>query len=423
MKTDDFEDRIPPAASLVRLRGWAPQISGKHVPAELILKRAEAMVTALRARAPEGDALRRLPDATIEDAIEAEFFKARVPHARGGFQLGYDVLVDMVRTLARGDVSAAWVIGFLTMHAGWLSRFPKEGQDEAFGDKPYALTACTFRPTPGGKAVPGGFRVSGRWDFTTGVRHTDWVIVSSLVDMGDGLVQHMALVPLSEVTILDTWDTHGARGTGSDDVVLEDVFVPSARMVPTSVLWGANSPGASAFPGYEDLRLPMRNAPPVMLAALAVGGAEGALDIYREYVKKRVLFGNVSAVDQPYIKSRYMRAATLVRMAGQLIDGQLLEYRFCSEHAERQPSMEDRGRRAAEAAMCAVLARDAVTDLMDIAGAGSYRLSNGLQQVRRDVDMAKAHLQSDWDAMSEMGGHLMLGLEPRSRDNLILLGI
>lgn len=411
----------PMAAPLERPRRWGPEPRENLELSRLMVARAEAMVERLRSRTDEGEALRRLPDVTLQEAIEAEFFKMRSPRERGGFQLGFDVLADVMRTLARGDVSAAWVIGFLALHVGFLSRFPKAGQDEAFDGHSFALAACPLRPCPGSRAVPGGFRVSGRWEFATGIRHATWVMVSPLVETENGKVHHQALVPVSEVTVVDTWHTHGARGTGSDDVVLDDVFVPHSRMIPAKQLWGANPPGAAAFPSYRDLAYEVRFAPPVSLAALAVGGAEGGLEIYRENVRKRVLFGsNAAAIDIPHIKSRYMHAATLVRMAGQLIDDQLAEYRFILENSG-ELSLQARGRRAAEGAMCAVLARDAVVELMDVAGAGSYRLSNKLQQVRRDVDMTKSHLMSDWDAMAEIGGHLALGLEPRAGDQLFLL--
>src|ERR1051325_4522192 len=143
-----------------------------------LMARAEALVPVLRERESQAEELRRLPDETIEDLHRTGLFRILQPRRVGGSELPFRSIVELVSVIGRGSGSTAWVLANLAAHHWMLAMFPKQAQDEVWGQSPDNLigSALIF---PRGRAhrVEGGYRLSGRWPFSSGVDPSSWNLI------------------------------------------------------------------------------------------------------------------------------------------------------------------------------------------------------------------------------------------------------
>src|SRR3954464_10717221 len=208
---------------------------------EELLARAEALVPVLRERANHTEELRRLPDETIEDLHRAGLFRILQPKRVGGSELPFRSIVELVSVIGKGDGSTAWVLANLAAHHRMLGMLPKQAQDEVWGQSPDNLigSALIF-PRGRARKVDGGYRITGRWPFSSGVDAAAWNLIGAIMqDEETGAAQpRIFLLPASDYTIIDTWQVIGLAGTGSKDVAVDDVFVPAYRSIAVEQIVG-----------------------------------------------------------------------------------------------------------------------------------------------------------------------------------------
>src|SRR5215472_6158457 len=142
---------------------------------ETLRERAEALVPVLRERAAKTEALRRIPEESIADLHSAGLFRMLRPARRGGSELPFSAIIELGAIIGRGCGSSAWVLNNLASHDWMLAYWPEPAQDEVWGPSPDALIASAF-VFPGGRArkVAGGYRLSGRWPFSSGIDASNW---------------------------------------------------------------------------------------------------------------------------------------------------------------------------------------------------------------------------------------------------------
>ena len=255
-----------------------------------ILKRARELVPALRARAPAAERLRRMPDETMADFAAAGFFRTMQPARYGGLELAFGIQTEFSIELARGCTSSSWNAVIIACHAWLAGMFPPDAQEELWADDPATLIATSFRPA--GVTVErddGALRISGRWKFSSGVDHCSWAILTLPVPPGTGTgppEPHLALVPLADCTVEDTWYASGLAATGSNDVVVGDLVVPAHRVLDFMAIRGGPSPGSAHNPGYL-YRLPMYGMFSYNLVGCAIGAAAGAVEAMIERLRDR----------------------------------------------------------------------------------------------------------------------------------------
>ncbi|HEU0075035.1 MAG TPA: hypothetical protein VFS30_13615, partial [Dehalococcoidia bacterium] len=250
--------------------------------AELV-RRARQLIPALRARAAASEAARRLLPETFEDFTRAGFFRICQPRRFGGFEMGMGALQEVLVEIGRGCVSSAWNLGILTGHAWWASQFSEDGQVEVFGDEGVALLPTGIFGA-GGRArrVEGGYELSGRWAYQSGVDVANWYGCGALLESEDGAPAGITfIVPRSEGVIEDDWHTMGMRGTGSKSVVVEKTFVPERRAMLLADVDAQTTPGSKlhANPLYST---PLFAFISIEVTGAAVGGALGAVDALEE---------------------------------------------------------------------------------------------------------------------------------------------
>ncbi len=373
----------------------------------------------LAGHADEGERLRRVPEPVMTAVADAGILDAVVPGSLGGAGLGLADLCDATRVLAHGCPASAWTISFLMQHAWFVTKLPAEGRAELFADTTAPTVACPLAPS--GVAVPidGGYRLSGRWEYATAVRHAEWVMVHGIVDTsseddgaGGGFATRFAVVPVDAVEIDDVWHTSGMRATGSETLCLADVEVPAHRTVGgTDLLDGGPTVDGDGLAG-----LPIMSVLALSAAAPALGAAEAAVEHYRSRTRERVLAYSLGdrAAEQPAAQIRLAGAVDAVTAAGE-------HYRRAigaiSAAAGDGPP-DDLARVTAKLAAASTVrsARAIIGSVCEGAGAAVYQQSHPLQRLQRDVEVLKGHVAFDWDRTAELAGRVMLGGTLRPTD-------
>ena len=205
---------------------------------------SDEFVAALSDRAAQAEDLRRLPAATVADFRAGGLANLLVPARYGGQQADFLEILDAVRRMAHSCASSAWTLGFYMLHNWMLALYGEQAQEEVFVTGP---VLCPAPLAPTGRGVPAdrGVRLTGRWSWATGIMDADWVMVGALCGPDDAIYPALALLPAADVAVDDVWHTAGMRATGSNDVVVADVFVPEHRLANVVDIYGGCAPGAA----------------------------------------------------------------------------------------------------------------------------------------------------------------------------------
>src|SRR3954465_14850629 len=206
-------------------------VGASKMTREEALRRAGALVPVLRERSAESEKLRRCPDATIADYVSSELLRLCMPGRFGGFELGYDVYCDVVKTLAHGCGSQAWVYMVLADNALKLASFTPQAQEEVWSKNPNARLSNAVAPLGKGEVVDGGVKWTGRHPFSSGVDHADWVMPTGYVQRGDKKQAVSVLIPKKDIKVVDDWYVVGLAGTGSKTFEVNGAFVPAHRIL------------------------------------------------------------------------------------------------------------------------------------------------------------------------------------------------
>lgn len=372
-----------------------------------MLARAEGLVPRLRERAEETEQLRRLPESTMQELKDAGVFGILAPKKLGGYGMGVETYAEVIRRLARGCASTAWTAGHLIEHTWMLARWPQRVQDEVFADGPAPLAAATGAPLGTARKVPGGFSISGHWSFASGVMHSEWALLAVLCDD----VRLQCLVPVAGLELLDVWHTAGLRGTGSNDLRAENLFVPQHRAMDWSLLSAADNPGSMI---HIDplIHTPMATLLNLVAPAAALGAAEYALDLFghRMMLRKVKNTADNRQADSPLAQARFSKAYGMVATARLHWQEAV---RLVSESAERQPSTlteEERARYRLALALSGQASEEAVRLVMAGSGGSAHRLADPLQRIQRDVSVLLNHPTLSMDPILEQAGRGLLGL-------------
>ncbi|MCK5755481.1 MAG: acyl-CoA dehydrogenase [Mycobacterium sp.] len=365
-------------------------------------------VTRLAERATEGERLRRLSPGTVSDPAVTAFVELLVPARYGGAQAPFREILEPVRQMAHGCASSAWTIGFYGLHNWMLALFSEQAQAEAFATRPF-LAPAPLAPTGRGAACEGGIRLTGRWSWATGVMDGNWIMVGVLREHADGVRPVLALLPMADAQIMDVWHTDGMRATGSNDVVIDDAFVPEHRIVSVADIYSGAAPGAAVHdcPTY---RWPMVPALALLAAMPALGSAERAAEIYAERLAERFLaYEGVMQKDKPIAAAHLGLAQVKLRALRALVTDTVARIDELVDAGE-PVARAVRGEARLAAAHVVHESRSVIADLLGASGASAHFLDNPLQRIKRDVDVIAGHVVFDYDTSRELAGALALGV-------------
>ncbi|OBK25382.1 acyl-CoA dehydrogenase [Mycobacterium asiaticum] len=369
----------------------------------------EDLVERIRQRAPEAEKLRRLPADTVTDLHESGLFDLLKPVRYGGHQQEFQVLLDPVRRLAHGCTSTAWTAGFFTLHNWMLALFDEQAQNDGFTSTPF-LASSPLAPTGRGTPAQGGVRLTGRWSWATGVMEGNWTIVGALCGPDDGIYPALALLPAGDITVVDVWHTDGMRATGSNDVVVQDVFVPEHRLVKVTDIYGGTAPGA-VLHDTTLYRWPMVPALAFLASMPALGTAERVVEIFAQRLSERVIaYEGTSQKDKPAAQARLGEARVRLRALHGLLADNVGRIEALLAAGDRVPRTVRADARLA-AAHVVKESRGVIANLLEASGASVHFLDNPLQRAKRDVDVLSGHVIFDYDTSRELAGALAIGLK------------
>ncbi|OBF16044.1 acyl-CoA dehydrogenase [Mycobacterium sp. ACS4331] len=367
----------------------------------------DEFVTALGERAAEAEDLRKLPAQTIADFRASGLANLLLPKRYGGLQADFPAILDPIRRMAHGCASSAWTLGFYMLHNWMLALFDERTQDEVFANGP-VLCPAPLAPTGRGEPADGGVRITGRWSWATGVMDADWIMVGALCGDGADMFPALALLPMSDVEVVDVWHTAGMRATGSNDVVVTDAFVPQHRLAKVLDVYRGTAPGAGLHDA-DTYRWPLVPALSLVAAMPAFGAAEAVTDAFAARLSERVLaYSGVAQKDQPAAQIRLGSARVRLAALRGLLDhttARIQELVVAGEPVSRTE------RAAARSAAAHIVheSRAVISDLLESSGASAQFLANPLQRAKRDVDVICGHVVFDYDVSRELAGATEIG--------------
>ena len=392
----------------------------RSVSREELLGRARELLPGLRERAPKAEKMRRLPDETEKDFHDTGLFRMVQPARVGGAELDYGMLVDAGAVIGQACGSSAWNLINLGCHHWMLGMFPPRVQDDIWGENPDALIASSFI-FPAGRAtqVKGGYEISGRWPFSSGVDNADWNMLGGMVrGAGENTAPEPRLFMLrkSQYRIIDTWHAAGLSGTGSNDVEASGVFVPGHRTVAAADIKGGPTPGSEVNPGPL-FRLPLFAVFPYVLSGAGLGVALGAWEDHVEVLRRRAShYTGAKVADFQAVQIKLAEARSCIDAAALVMRKDCADAMAIAEAGEA-PDMERKARFRRNGAYSVNLCTRAVDIVFGLAGGGGLYKSNPVQRAFRDAHAINAHIAFNMDAAGTTYGRVALGLPP---DNPIL---
>ncbi|WP_137130927.1 acyl-CoA dehydrogenase family protein [Rhizobium sp. FY34] len=381
-----------------------------------LIEQARAMMPELKRRARAAEAARMLQTETIDDFRKAGFFKILQSPAYGGFGLSPLTLCRVVFEVGRGDMSAGWVLFVLALHQYEVTLMGEAACETIWGENPDALVASSVAPFGALERVEGGFRLNGRWRFSSGIDHSDWVGVGGLVANLDGKGKdfRMSLIPTKDARIdPQSWNPFGLAGTGSKDLDIDNVFVPehlSFSLVDAHRMIGQDKLS-------RNFRYPFWIVFNAVLGAAIIGGANGGVDEAIEQMSVRVGSadngnGKQAAADDHFVRMRVGRARVLVRTAQARYSAIFAEMDDYISKGEAIP-VEQRMHYIAEIAQCGRDCEEAVLTLYKTTGGRGISLDNNMQAILRNVLAGANHVAMNLDPMLQnLGGQLLGGEIP-----------
>lgn len=377
---------------------------------EELVSRAEALLPGLRERASEVEQNRRLSDETVQEFRDAEFTKIMQPKRFGGFELGIDTAAECIRTLATACGSSGWVANLFILHNWQVSLFPMEAQEEywASGNDQICSTA-SFAPRSQMDEVEGGYRLSGQWKFSSGCDFASWFMIMK----PSPTCLDWMMIPRSDATIEDDWFVSGLCGTGSKDLILDNVFVPEHRRVSIMDLATGNSPGGRAH-GMPLSQLPFAWAAVWGIPSALIGMATGMAEAVRKtLIGKKALFTGEQQVERVANQMKLTEAMTDIHAAELIMRHRLAEIMKWSE-VGGPPSPIEALQSQRDAAYVARLVGKVANNLTLMAGATSTYLANPIQRFQRDINSGITHVSLVWEEAAENYGRALWELPPKT---------
>jgi 3-hydroxy-9,10-secoandrosta-1,3,5(10)-triene-9,17-dione monooxygenase len=380
---------------------------GRPSAGELIA-RAEALMPVLAERAAKTEELRRIPDETVGDLVDAGLIRVANPDRYGGHGVDIDTLFEIGWRLAQACGSTGWFYSVTQSH-NWVMGVASEAAQEEYFKSPDVISSSAFAPTGAAERVEDGWSISGRWPFSSGVDHAEWVLLGAAD--AESKTAYSLMVPRADVRIVDDWFASGLKGTGSKSVVIDKpVFVPQHRELqmngPPRPEWRDRHERSSyGVPYFEVL--------PYAITTPLAGIAQGAVSEYVNRTKNRVIQRGPhrrGAAESPGPQFRVAESAAEAEAALVILRGDLRE--LIGRGATGDPlGPLDLARIARNRCYAAKLSVSAVNRVFDAAGANALLGPSPLARMHRDVNAGSHQPAVQWDEAAGRYGRVRLGVE------------
>lgn len=385
------------------------------------LEAIDRILPILKEHAAKTEQLRRLSDESIAALSGAGVFRALQPKRWGGLEIDPVTWFEAVVRVGTACGSSAWITGVVGGHNWHAAMFSEEAQQDLWGAGEETRIASSFAPTGKVKRVDGGFHLSGRWKFLSGIDHSNWIVLGGVApDEGEGAECRNFLVPASDFKIdQDSWHVEGFQGTGSKDADL-DAFVPLYRTQSIEEVYSRTEPGRvlNTAPVYQ---MPWLSMFAYAVGAPAIGAAIGALDAFIEDNRARVsAMSHVAAAQNPGLHVRLAEAATAISDAHARIPvtwGTFMEYAAAGKEVPSDVRAKCRFEGAYSISQCF----EAAMKIFAISGGAVLHENKPFQRYLRDLMGMRNHPFGVYETWAGLYSTSLLGLPidpPLSRDSM-----
>ena len=376
-----------------------------------LLASARQLIPALKARSAQADRDMKVPVETVADMREAGLFRAMQPERFGGFEMDPRGFFEIQQALAEGCMSTAWIYGVMGVHPWQLARFDVQAQEDVWGNNPDTLVASTYMPVAKVTPEEGGYRISGRWGFSSGSEHCTWTLLGGIIPPdanGEGAEHGTFLVPISDYRIERNWDVLGLRGTGSHDIVVEDAFVPFHRVQRT------NNTSMEATPGRLVNTSPLYAIPFAQIFTRAVsssclGALQGAINEFRENAAKHIGKHGAKTAEDPLAQEVVADATLTLDQLRLVLERNMAQLMELAERNEF-PDVETRLLYRYQSAYVTNICADKADQLLRCMAASGLYNTNPVARVFRDLHQARGHISNNVAAFARTYGAVQLGL-------------
>ena len=362
---------------------------------ERVIDRVADLADQLRAQAAEAEKIGKLTDETVKHMKAAGNIRLLQPKSHGGLEVHPREFAETVMATAALDPSAGWINGVVGVHPYQLAYADPKVAAEIWADDVDTWVASPYAPQGVARPVDGGYIFNGRWQFSSGTDHCDWIFLGAMLGDADGKpimppqMMHMILPRKDYEIVEDSWDVVGLRGTGSKDVIVKDAFVPAYRTMDAFKVMDGTAQREAGM--TETLYLmPWSTMFPLGISSATIGIAEGALAAHLDYQRERVSAAGTAIKDDPYVMYAIGEAAADINAARQEILANA-DRIYDIVDSGKEVSFADRaaGRRTQiRAVWRAVMAVD---QIFSRSGGNAMRMDKPLQRYWRDAHTGLAH--------------------------------
>jgi 3-hydroxy-9,10-secoandrosta-1,3,5(10)-triene-9,17-dione monooxygenase len=381
-----------------------------------LIDAARALIPMLKAGAAAAEREGRIAAEAVQRMQDAGLFRILQPRRHGGLELNPGVFYEVQMALAEGDMSAAWIFGVIGVHNWQLALFDARAQHEVWGDDPHTRISSAYIPVGRVQHVEGGFRLSGRWSYSSGCEHCRWIFLGAMAPPPPGCAGEAEyrtfLLPQGDYRIERNWEVMGLRGTGSHDIVVNDVFVPGYRTHRTRDDSHAARPGlaVNTSPLYT---LPFAQVFVRAVSSSCIGALQGALNdflqvgsgnVSRNFLGRTAEDPNAQAAVADTLETLDYLKLALFRNVDHMLT--------CAARGEAAP-LEDRLLYRYQSARVADLCAQQVSRLFQSCGAAGVYLDRPLVRRFLDLHTARSHVANHAAPLGRNLGGYRMGLDNR----------
>jgi 3-hydroxy-9,10-secoandrosta-1,3,5(10)-triene-9,17-dione monooxygenase len=378
-------------------------------PAELIA-RARAMMPTLAARSRAQQAARRILPETIAELQATGLLRVLQPRRWGGYELELGTFYDIQLALAEGDMSTGWTYGVLGAVSWVMGLLDDRAAQEVWGGDTSVLLCSSTMPAGAATAVDRGFRLSGRWRYASGGEHCGWAFLGGMVQRESAPPEwRFFLVPRSQYTTVDTWQVAGLQGTGSIDVILEDIFVPEYRTQRLEDCFALRGTG-QAVNRSGLYRVPFGQIFVRGVSTAGIGALQAMLTTLIAYSRGRVTRAGGRAAENPFVQLLCAETATAIDEMRTVLQR---NFRTLHDYAERGEAPPLALRLQYKFQSASVIERCTLLAARMFKATGAAGLSDELPfgAIHADLMAARAHISNQCEHYGSNWGGVMFGLE------------
>ncbi|MFA6298722.1 MAG: 3-hydroxy-9,10-secoandrosta-1,3,5(10)-triene-9,17-dione monooxygenase oxygenase subunit [Nocardioides sp.] len=373
---------------------------------QAVLDGVRDLLPTFRERADEAERLRVVPEASVKELEDTGFFRLLQPKRFDGFEADPVTFYTAVRDIASACGSTGWVASVVGVHPWQVALFADEAQQAVWGEDTSTRLSSSYAPTGKATVTDGGYTLSGKWSFSSGCDHCSWVLLGGLVFNEEGNVIDFKtfMVPREKYTIVDVWHMVGLSGTGSNDIVVEDQFIPEAFTLSMGETGQCKGPGQEQ--NTSDLyKLPFHSIFTGTITTPIIGMAMGA---YKEHVemqqaRSRAAYLGEKASKDPFAMVRIARASSEIDAAWALLTNNIREEMACVERGEKIPlGLRLKVRR--DQVIGSERALEAIDTLFEASGGRALAQGTYLQRAWRDAHAGRVHAANDPERALQMYG-------------------